>query len=203
MSFVQPYLNIKPISVVCPDLPAGLWLRAQPCLCYLGLLFLSGESVEWASWNSAQTSYPWPRSICSSQRGKWRHNISNHWETFPLLTVRKSQMGLSSVIRTFPTSKYSETSRQAREMYFFLSLGSQMPPGSSLPGCHPVAIISWMAVAGLGMGWLTPASSAPVGLLASCFAPLALLCLPLHWSPSCHPWTFTAFPLFTRVTPLS
>lgn len=39
--------------------------------CYLGLFFFSGKSVEWTSWNTAPTSHPWPRSVCSSQRGKW------------------------------------------------------------------------------------------------------------------------------------
>lgn len=78
----QPLSHEEPQLTVCPGLPAGLWLRAQPCFGYWGLLFLSGESVEWASGNSTQTSHPWPRSVCSSQRGKWAEHqpsLNNHF----------------------------------------------------------------------------------------------------------------------------
>lgn len=84
VSLAQSCLNIKPIPVLgpasppqpwrpsscVPRYPVGVLLRTQLCFCYLGLLFLPGKSVEWTSWNSAQTSHPWPRSVCSSQCGK-------------------------------------------------------------------------------------------------------------------------------------
>lgn len=77
-----------------------------------------------------------------------------------------------------PTPKYLEISRQARELYFFFlsrfqSEGSHMPPCSSLPGCHSITSISWMAGAGLGVGQPTLASSTPV--LGSPCLTLALL----------------------------
>lgn len=94
-------------------------------------------------------------------------------------------MGLSSVIRTFPTSKYSETSRQAREMYFFLSLGFHekwIPNAprllSSWLSSHRYHLLNGRCWAWNGMA--DPCLLSPCGAPCLMLSPLALLCLPLH-----------------------
>lgn len=169
--------------------------------------------MEWASWNSAQTSYPWPRSVCSSQRGKWGQNISDHWEMFPLLTERaqwdcllSSAPPLSSPRSLSPLLILWDLKKG--QGVVFLSTGFHEEWIPNVPRLlaswlSSVTSISWMADAGLGMEWPAPACLLYPCPRAPCLTlcPPALMCLPLCQSPSCCRQTFhTAFPLFTRVT---
>lgn len=174
----------------CRSLTKGLSLAfvAKP-------LFLSGKSVEWASWNSVQKHLlSLTQGVCiSSQCGKWGQNISNHWETIPLLTIRKSQMWFSLCHMCLPHPKYLEISRQARELYFFSFsriswAGAPTCPHALLLAVIPSTSPGWQ-VLGLELDSPTHLLNPCLGYPTTCAASstpwprTTLLCLCLCWSP--------------------